>query len=358
MTRIRVEPEALDALAQQLRYRSEHLRELGQGIEISLGVLEWEVHERLAVEDLGCTAIQNARSLAEQLDAMATFLANKANAFVDADATAIANAQAQIMFERIRHIIDQIIPPWMVPDFPIWALIELGSIAGGPVASMARTLLQPVDSVLRAFRGSDGTDLPPEVNLITGLAQIIGIKRVSTGSPNKDGWTAGYYQVKGDSLMGADAEVDALHYQTKVGDNTTVHVNVGHAAASAHSFFVEDGKLYGGLGVHAEASAVEADVDYRFIGNDDVNVSGEAKGNLVGAEGEAQVGLDGVKLKGLAYVAEGEVDGGFNFFDWKIKLGVKGCAVCAGGSIQTGSKGELELGALLGLGVTWDISSR
>ncbi|MCR4596555.1 MAG: hypothetical protein K5673_07210 [Lachnospiraceae bacterium] len=146
--------------------------------------------------------------------------------------------------------------------------------------------------------------------------------------------------------------------------------NVAATGAVGLTLF-SDGKftpsVYGK--VKAKANVAEGSVTDTF-GTDDYNVHAKAEGTLLGAEAqaEAQVGriVDdetgevkwGAKGKAgaEAYVAQGELSGGFTLFGIKVDATVEGklggAGVKAGGEVTTNAvEGELGLGLLAGLGI-------
>ena len=113
------------------------------------------------------------------------------------------------------------------------------------------------------------------------------------------------------------------------------------------------------------------------IGSDETNVHVESDGSVLGAEVSADVGIGAVEVKDKetgkvstqygveasvgaeAYLAEGEVSGGFTIFGIDIDASISGKAggvgVEAGGSVTTGGISG-KIGAGLGLGAGVEIS--
>lgn len=126
---------------------------------------------------------------------------------------------------------------------------------------------------------------------------------------------------------------------------------------------IEDGEAGGtiaGISAEAEAYAAQGEVEGR-LGTEKNNLHVGADGTLCGAEAEAKAGLMydetgygiGAEAGAEAYVAKGEVKGGFEIAGIKITGSLGGKALSAGahagGKITMGSIG-FDLGASLGIG--------
>lgn len=129
----------------------------------------------------------------------------------------------------------------------------------------------------------------------------------------------------------------------------------GSGAAKA-SVGYKDGNLYGELSAKSEVKASVAHGEAQAkLGTDYLDMHGKAEGTVLGAEASADIGVvvheNGTaevkaKAKLQAYLAKGEVSGGYNIFGFKVDVkldGMIGVQAKAGGSYST-SSAELELG--------------
>lgn len=157
-------------------------------------------------------------------------------------------------------------------------------------------------------------------------------------------------------------------------------IKVGNAAVSGEgkAQLFKDGKLSPEISakVSGEVSAVKGKIETK-TGTDDYNVHGKAEGELLGAKAEAKAGVGKITYKDKegntktgygvegsvgaeAYVAQGKVSGGFTIAGIKIGVSVSGKAggagVSAGGRVTTGGiSGEIGAGLGLGAGIKLDV---
>ena len=156
---------------------------------------------------------------------------------------------------------------------------------------------------------------------------------------------------------------------------------MGNVAAEGEiaATMYKDGKLDPRFAAVAAAGAnvVSGSINSK-IGNDQFDVHSKASGELLGAHAEAGVQIGKVKYKdengneveaygaqatvgAEAYLAKGEVSGGFKIFGYDIDFSLEGKAggagVKAGVTATTGGiEGELGAGLGLGLGIKFHIS--
>lgn len=151
-----------------------------------------------------------------------------------------------------------------------------------------------------------------------------------------------------------------------------VEAKVGNVAAAGGIgiSLMEDGQFdpHAYVGVEGKASVAEGTATGQ-LGSDSYNVHSEASGTLLGAEAEAKLQLgsytdkNGNEKFGVstdvgaeAYVAEGELSGGFTFMGIKFDAGIEGKAGGAGAKVggevsSSGVSGEIGAGLGLGLGL-------
>lgn len=111
------------------------------------------------------------------------------------------------------------------------------------------------------------------------------------------------------------------------------------------------------IGAKAEGSVLSGSAKGQ-LGSDDLNVFGKAEGTLLGAEAEAGIKISDEGVEGYAgaeaYLAKGEVSGGFEIFGIEVKTTAEGKAGAigakAGGSVD-GDGATAEIGGSLGLGI-------
>lgn len=128
------------------------------------------------------------------------------------------------------------------------------------------------------------------------------------------------------------------------------------SAAAAATLGYHDGYLYGELSAKAEVSASVAHGEAEGrLGAENLNMYGKAEGSAVGAGASAEAGVTvnengsvsvKAKAEAEAYLAKGEVSGGFNILGIEIGVGIEGMVGVqaeAGGEIST-SGFELDLG--------------
>lgn len=109
----------------------------------------------------------------------------------------------------------------------------------------------------------------------------------------------------------------------------------------------------------AKASVLSGQMEGK-LGNDQFNMHGGAAGDLVGAGANAGIAISAEEIKmeagAEAYLAKGEVTGGFSLFGIKIDTTLEGKAGAVGGSVgfdKTATSVEIGAGlsALLGVGI-------
>lgn len=83
--RIIVNPDELQQLVQQLRGTSRELRSVGNRISSAIGGLNWEARYKAGIDAQVNQARSQANALANQADALAQYLSDKARAFENAD---------------------------------------------------------------------------------------------------------------------------------------------------------------------------------------------------------------------------------------------------------------------------------
>lgn len=202
----------------------------------------------------------------------------------------------------------------------------------------------------------------------------------SVSTDLKSGWdiTKGYVGVEGS--LGVDVHAVSGRVKANIGDlSTEAGVEVGSASAKGEigATLFKDGKFAPSIGVEgkAEASVLKGDVGVQY-GSETHNAHADAKGKLLGAEAEAsfKAGVitetkDGVtktkfgakgEVGAEAYLAQGEVKGGFTIFGIDFDVSVEGklggAGASAGGEVTSGGVGaSLDLGFGAGAGVNFSI---
>lgn len=106
------------------------------------------------------------------------------------------------------------------------------------------------------------------------------------------------------------------------------------AIAGSAGVQYENGKVSGGVEASASAKAAVANAEAEAkAGTDDINAHGSAEGSVLGAKAEAEAGATAnkngsssvkAKVDAEAYVAKGEVSGGFTIFGVDVDLEVEG----------------------------------
>lgn len=89
MTRILVRPEDLQQLSGQLRHTAYQLRAEASRLNGAMAALDWDLKERAAVDSRVIEARHQAAMLAGDAEAMAAFLADRAERFLQADARGV-----------------------------------------------------------------------------------------------------------------------------------------------------------------------------------------------------------------------------------------------------------------------------
>lgn len=200
----------------------------------------------------------------------------------------------------------------------------------------------------------------------------------TSGVKWKDNDKDGKYELDKISLIEAEAKVEGHLAHGKAGVETehfsaSAEGTLGQVAAAGAVglSIVSDGKFQPQLYAEAKASAkaVEGKAKAEF-GNDTIKGNLGAKGSLLGAEAKAKGAVGVIKeieedgtatykagiqgeVKAGAYLAEGEVSGGFELFGIKITgtLGGKagGVGASAKASVTTGGiEGKVGLGLIFG----------
>ncbi len=163
-------------------------------------------------------------------------------------------------------------------------------------------------------------------------------------------------------------------YKANIGYlQTEVEGAVGNAAVTGGigATLFSDGKFSPNVyaKAKAEANVAEGSITDTF-GTDDYNVHAGAEGTFMGAEAEAKASIGRivddqtgetkwgaeVKAGAEAYMAQGEVSGGFTLFgiefDATVEGKLGGGGAKAGGEVSTSAiEGEIGLGLLAGLGI-------
>ena len=157
--------------------------------------------------------------------------------------------------------------------------------------------------------------------------------------------------------------------------------SVGNASASGEivATLFDKGKLSPELSAKvAAAASVASGAISGKIGNETVGASLNASGEVLGAHADASAGIGKVTYKddngntvsgygvqaqagAEAYLAQGEIEGGFDFFGYHVDLAVEGKAGGAGAkagvTATTGAiSGELGAGLGLGLGIKFNVN--
>ncbi|MDF2629350.1 MAG: hypothetical protein K0R39_3181 [Symbiobacteriaceae bacterium] len=370
MERILVNPDDLQELARDLRQYGEELHEVGGRIQSAVYRMSWETRSRANVNSRTDEARNQAQRLAERFDTLARYLERKAEAFEQADRPTADNGPFDIA--QIVRQIQELLPPWarmlgITPEsLATW--VTLGTFAFGPAADLGnKWLMTGTQAIERYLR--EGV-YPPMLGLVPGIpatAAFIklgallhkGFSAEDGMALGIDGLTAGKAKVDV-SGMGVEASVDIVNYEKELIDGVTVEAAVGHLAAEVDTFDMDELLTEGkaDFGVSAEASTVHGELDVDLLGNEKLGLGVGAEGDVLGAEGAIKIGTSGVEVGGYAYTAQGEASVDFKFFDWSIKLGVRGCAGCVGGGFKAdwaGGSGELGLAAIFGGRVFWDI---
>lgn len=279
-------------------------------------------------------------------------------------------------------------------------------INSGKIPALLGAILGDVGITTISGSGvSEKTDTSIKAALLYGQTDVeydlFGMDVKDTYYGDLIGGSASYKVDSGFSLKAdEDNNFDWANSKVKVGieGKAEGHVATGEISSSseylngkAAATFVSGG-VKGGAGISiidggkftpsiyaeasAEASVLEGEAELS-IGDQNNNIHGKAEGTLLGAEASAEGAAGRIKIKDKAtgqettaygikgevkaeaYLAEGEVSGGFELFGVKIDLGVEGKAggagVGAGGHVSTGGvSGEVDLG--LGVGIGLNIS--
>lgn len=211
---------------------------------------------------------------------------------------------------------------------------------------------------------------------VTAKGDVLGASLSSGGKAKWDlakGDVGLEANIKGEvHLASGEAEASLGYLKSKI-EGT---VGSAEAKGSVGATLWKDGKFAPSIGVEGKASATvaEGEVETSF-GTDNYNAHVSAEGSVLGAEAEASAkagvityeengatktkyGVE-AKVGAEAYLAKGEVEGGFTLFGIEINASVEGklggAGASAGGEITTGGVGaSLDLG--LGAGVGVDIS--
>ncbi len=181
-------------------------------------------------------------------------------------------------------------------------------------------------------------------------------------NPENGTWGIGGTNTTRFSVADAEGSIDTEYFDA----DGTVRVGTGVVTGGAGVVLGPDGQA----GVYAEGdakiAAAEGEVS-ATLGTENYNQHGSANGTLVGAEakGRLEAGTivtdDGDVVQGVsfeagaeAYMATGELTGGYTFMgiDFDVTVGgtAGGVGGTVGGEVTTGSV-EGEIGAALGLGL-------
>lgn len=155
------------------------------------------------------------------------------------------------------------------------------------------------------------------------------------------------------SVAEGEASFDSKYAAASVSGSLVAAEAAASATAAIGSRY---GVVYGELSASAEAKTyvAQGEVSGR-LGTENLNANVKAEGSLVGAGAEAKAGVSfdslghakaEAKVGAEAYLAKGEVKGGFNILGIKIETGLEGMVgVQAEAKGEVGSSGfELELG--------------
>ncbi len=139
MPRIKVDPAQLRALSAQLQQIADDLQGIGGYIGNVIGGLDWEVRQKAGVEGQANDARSRANALAGQAEAMARYLATKAQAFEEADQQGVID-------------LDDIIRRYPIPVPAPTPVPEPGGMESAPdtirqVVERLDDLLKPIDWV-------------------------------------------------------------------------------------------------------------------------------------------------------------------------------------------------------------------
>lgn len=96
MTRIIVVPETLRSLSSQLQRAAQEINAVSGRVSGALGGLDWETRQKASVDGQVNDARGRASTLASQAETMARYLANKAQAFEQADMQSTADLDSVI----------------------------------------------------------------------------------------------------------------------------------------------------------------------------------------------------------------------------------------------------------------------
>ena len=208
-------------------------------------------------------------------------------------------------------------------------------------------------------KGKGGTSSEMDIGHTEGKA---GIKIYSKGKKGEQEGLGIEGEVSG--------EIDILRKEDKISgkygeaSNELKIGKIGAKGAIGATLF-KNGKFDPSLKAEAKAEAVGVEDKVKGrLGSKDNNVHAEAKGQVgyAGAEAKASISKKGIEAKAgaEAYVAKGEVKGGFNLFGIKVDIGVEGKALGAGASAEfkggkSSTSGSIDLGLGLGAGVKWDV---
>ena len=259
----------------------------------------------------------------------------------------------------------------------------LGSIAFTYSKTETQIVDQTVLPGIKAYGSTFNADAHAEAGVEGGKASAAAGVSASVAA---GGFTAASKQgtVSGEgSVLSAEAEAQANAYmnENEIGANASAKASASAAegelsvnskytagsiagslmsaeasAALAASLGYKDGNFYGELSAKAEvgASVAHGEAEGK-LGTDYLNAYGKAEGNLVGADASAKAGITvnengsvelEAKAEAEAYLAKGEVSGGFDLFGIKIggKVeGMVGVQAEAGGKV-TSSSVDLDLG--------------
>lgn len=146
MVRILVAPERLYDLSRQMSQGAAQLRDIEGQLGRALGGLDWEVRQQADLEGQVRSVRQQASQLAEQAEAMARYLTERAGAFQQADAQSSAGWDAS--FQRFKAPL-----PAPTPS-PIFTPSKNASLSLDDAIRSLEDLLKPVDWISDSKKAS------------------------------------------------------------------------------------------------------------------------------------------------------------------------------------------------------------
>lgn len=213
------------------------------------------------------------------------------------------------------------------------------------------------DSWLEAILGTSGSLFGVEFSglLTSQILQFASSGTFGASWNITDGDAKIYGRAKGE-FAGADISAEG-NYGLLSGE-LSASALTGAASGEAYFALFDDGQFEPGIGISGKISGSVVNGEAKAeLGTDDVSVYGKAEGDLLTGEASAgvSIGKDGVEARAAAeaYLAKGEINGGFEFFGIKVDVGLEGgfggASVKIGGEATSDSV-EAEIGAGLGIG--------